>query len=145
MQDAIKALQPILEEWCSTGVVEEVHWRKMRSLDFQETLRSRDTLAKQLENAACMLCQDFEDHVSGGTGLPLRRQLTSLFKYLIVHGEKFLQERIENLKQAISEQNMELIPDYEQRVAVLKELKFVDDNSTVLLKGRVACEVSVQP
>lgn len=42
---------------------------------------------------------------------------------------------------AISEQNLELIPDYEQRVDVLKELKFIDQNSTVLLKGRVACEV----
>lgn len=45
------------------------------------------------------------------------------------------------LKEAISDQNLELIPDYEQRIAVLKELKFIDENSTVLLKGRVACEV----
>ena len=42
----------------------------------------------------------------------------------------------------LSDQNLELIPDYEQRIAVLQELKFIDDNSTVLLKGRVACEVS---
>ena len=45
------------------------------------------------------------------------------------------------LKEAISDQNLELIPDYEQRIGVLKELKFIDENSTVLLKGRVACEV----
>lgn len=45
------------------------------------------------------------------------------------------------MKLAISDQNLELIPDYEQRIEVLKELKFIDDNSTVLLKGRVACEV----
>lgn len=44
------------------------------------------------------------------------------------------------LKEAISDQNLELIPDYEQRVGVLQELKFIDENSTVLLKGRVACE-----
>jgi antiviral helicase SKI2 len=43
---------------------------------------------------------------------------------------------------AISDQNLELIPDYEQRIEVLKSLKFIDENSTVLLKGRVACEVS---
>lgn len=42
---------------------------------------------------------------------------------------------------AISDQNLELIPDYEQRVDVLKDLNFIDQNSTVLLKGRVACEV----
>jgi antiviral helicase SKI2 len=52
-----------------------------------------------------------------------------------------LRANIEFLKQAVSDQNLELIPDYEQRIGVLKELKFIDDNSTVLLKGRVACEV----
>ena len=50
---------------------------------------------------------------------------------------------IANLKMAISEQNLELIPDYEQRIAVLQDLKFIDDNCTVLLKGRVACEVRI--
>lgn len=49
---------------------------------------------------------------------------------------------IAGLKLAISDQNLELIPDYEQRIEVLKELKFIDENSTVSLKGRVACEVS---
>lgn len=67
----------------------------------------------------------------------------SIIQYLILHGEKFLKENIENLKRAISDQNLELIPDYEQRIEVLRELKFIDDNSTVLLKGRVACEVSL--
>lgn len=52
-----------------------------------------------------------------------------------------MRANIANLKNAISDQNLELIPDYEQRVEVLKELKFIDENSTVLLKGRVACEV----
>lgn len=46
-----------------------------------------------------------------------------------------------DLKAAISDQNLELLPDYESRIEVLKELRFIDDNSTVLLKGRVACEV----
>jgi antiviral helicase SKI2 len=59
-----------------------------------------------------------------------------------MHGEKALRANIANLKMAISDQNLELIPDYEQRIEVLKSLKFIDENSTVLLKGRVACEVS---
>jgi antiviral helicase SKI2 len=59
----------------------------------------------------------------------------------VTHGEKVLRAKITQLKMAISEQNLELIPDYEQRIDVLKELKFIDANSTVLLKGRVACEV----
>jgi antiviral helicase SKI2 len=41
----------------------------------------------------------------------------------------------------MSDQNLELLPDYEQRIAVLKDLGFIDENGNVELKGRVACEV----
>jgi len=41
----------------------------------------------------------------------------------------------------MSDQNLELLPDYEQRIDVLKELEFIDGNGNVQLKGRVACEV----
>jgi antiviral helicase SKI2 len=58
-----------------------------------------------------------------------------------MHGKKVLEANITNLKMALSDQNLELMPDYEQRIEVLKDLKFIDENSTVLLKGRVACEV----
>jgi antiviral helicase SKI2 len=59
-----------------------------------------------------------------------------------MHAEKALKLKIADLKLAISDQNLELLPDYEQRIEVLKELRFIDDNATVLLKGRVACEVN---
>lgn len=62
-------------------------------------------------------------------------------QYAVVHGEKVLRQRIANLRLAISDENLELLPDYEQRIDVLKELKHIDEYSTVLLKGRVACEV----
>jgi antiviral helicase SKI2 len=66
-------------------------------------------------------------------------------QYAILHGEKVLRQRISNLRLAISDENLELLPDYEQRVDVLKELKHIDEHSTVLLKGRVACEVRPHP
>ena len=58
-----------------------------------------------------------------------------------MHKEKILLTSIASLKLALSDQNLELLPDYEQRIGVLKELKFIDENQTVQLKGRVACEV----
>ena len=64
---------------------------------------------------------------------------------MVTHARKALEANIAELKLAISDQNLDLLPDYEQRIEVLKELKFIDDNSTVLLKGRVACEASVSP
>lgn len=51
-------------------------------------------------------------------------------------------ENISNLKRLTSDQNLQLLPDYEQRIEVLKELGFIDDTMRVQLKGRVACEVN---
>lgn len=64
MNEAVHSLRGILDQWCSLGNIPEVDWRKMRSLEFQETLRTRDTLVKQLDSAGCTLCGDFDDHVS---------------------------------------------------------------------------------
>ncbi|KII94033.1 hypothetical protein PLICRDRAFT_171718 [Plicaturopsis crispa FD-325 SS-3] len=124
MREAIGSLNDLTKEWATSETIPEVDWSKMRSLDFQEILRTRNALAKRLEGHACTLCGDFDHH------------------YSLIHGEKVLRANVANLKLAISDQNLELIPDYEQRIEVLKELKFIDENSTVLLKGRVACEIN---
>jgi antiviral helicase SKI2 len=54
-----------------------------------------------------------------------------------------IKENISALKQLMSDQNLQLLPDYEQRIQVLKDLGFVDEQSRVQLKGKVACEVSL--
>ena len=51
--------------------------------------------------------------------------------------------KLEELQRTISDQNLELLPDFHQRVEVLKDLNYLDpENSTVQLKGRVACEIN---
>jgi antiviral helicase SKI2 len=62
-------------------------------------------------------------------------------KYGKYHEEYLIRQKIEELRNIMSDQNLELLPDYEQRVAVLKELGFINENGNVELKGRVACEV----
>ncbi|KAJ3482942.1 hypothetical protein NLI96_g6642 [Meripilus lineatus] len=125
MREAKQRLQEALHEWIPTGTIPEVDWGgRVRTLEVQDTLRNRDELISRLPSFGCKLCEDFDQH------------------YLQVHGEKVLKANIAFLKMAISEQNLELIPDYEQRIEVLQELKFIDENSTVLLKGRVACEIN---
>jgi antiviral helicase SKI2 len=57
------------------------------------------------------------------------------------HDEWQVKENISQLKQLMSDQNLQLLPDYEQRVQVLRDLGFVDEESRVQLKGKVACEV----
>lgn len=62
-----------------------------------------------------------------------------------MHERKQVEQRIQKLKLQLSDQNLELLPDYESRVEVLKRLSFIDENATVLLKGRVACEINSAP
>lgn len=147
MNSAVASLSSLVAGWISDGAVPEVDWSRIRLLDFQELLRERDYRASQLTVSACLLCEHFADHVRyqfraiqtrliGLAPSPL-----FLLQYTLLHGEMVLRKSIANLKLAISDQNLELIPDYEQRIEVLKELSFIDQQSTVLLKGRVACEV----
>ena len=57
------------------------------------------------------------------------------------HDEWLIKENISQLRQLMSDQNLQLLPDYEQRIEVLKDLGFVDEGSRVELKGKVACEI----
>ena len=59
------------------------------------------------------------------------------------HDEWLIKENISQLRQLMSDQNLQLLPDYEQRLNVLKDLQFIDEASRVELKGKVACEVSL--
>ncbi|KAM0746373.1 translation repressor [Meredithblackwellia eburnea MCA 4105] len=120
MEAALASFIEISQEGIS---LQEADWSKVRGLDFRESLAERDDLAKKLDFLA-VKDDDFEA------------------SYQLVHGERILEDKIASLRVALSDQNLELLPDYEQRIAVLKELQFIDENSTVLLKGRVACEIN---
>jgi len=64
MRDAISALQGIAEEWTTLGTILEADWSRMRSLEFQETLRARNSVVKKLVDNTCVHCPSFPDHVS---------------------------------------------------------------------------------
>jgi antiviral helicase SKI2 len=53
-----------------------------------------------------------------------------------------LQKRVEALSHLLSNEALQLFPDFLQRKAVLRTLGYLDDNETVCVKGRVACEVN---
>jgi antiviral helicase SKI2 len=57
------------------------------------------------------------------------------------HDEWLIKENITQLRNLMSDQNLQLLPDYEQRISVLKDLEFIDSEARVQLKGKVAAEV----
>ncbi|KAI8584384.1 hypothetical protein K450DRAFT_219603 [Umbelopsis ramanniana AG] len=105
--------------------IAEYDWSKIKDIEFQESLRAKtSSLEKMKADFQCTRCPDLEEH------------------YALVYAHRRLQAQIDNLKMTISDQNLELLPDYQQRVEVLKTMSYIDSNGTVQLKGRVACEIN---
>jgi len=52
-----------------------------------------------------------------------------------------LRERVQTLRHLLSNESLQLFPDYLQRKAVLRTLGYIDAEESVCVKGRVACEV----
>jgi antiviral helicase SKI2 len=77
MRDGIAALQILVEEWQVSGAIPENEWDRMRALDFQEILQSRNEITRSLAERSCVLCGDFEDHVSGRLERELSLEFTS--------------------------------------------------------------------
>lgn len=135
-----------MAEFQESKSIPEVDWSKSRKLEFQDAYKARQGLLKQQRKRKIVFDDEFKEQVRLSLAAPplfARPDQVTPFclQYRAVHEEKELQRRMNDLKAAISDQNLELLPDYESRIEVLKELRFIDDNSTVLLKGRVACEV----
>ncbi|KAJ3110298.1 hypothetical protein HDU96_006741 [Phlyctochytrium bullatum] len=95
--------------------LQENDWSKVRDLEFQEKAKEKAYLLSELGLFTC---------------------------YGQMHNQKQLEARIAELAFSMSDQNLELLPEYQQRIEVLKIMNYIDENSTVQIKGRVACEIN---
>ncbi|KIW25761.1 uncharacterized protein PV07_08915 [Cladophialophora immunda] len=112
----------VYSSWISTAW-DEQEWSKLHELHIRDLLHKRNEAAQIFENSRCLQCPQFLKH------------------YGMQHDEWLIQENIQSLKMLMSDQNLSLLPDYQQRTAVLKDLGFIDEQSRVQLKGKVACEI----
>lgn len=62
--------------------------------------------------------------------------------YMSIERKNALQRKVETLRHLLSNESLQLFPDFLQRKAVLVKLGYIADNETVCVKGRVACEVN---
>nr|XP_048293878.1 helicase SKI2W [Myodes glareolus] len=63
-------------------------------------------------------------------------------QYLKLRERRQIQKEMERLSFLLSDQSLLLLPEYHQRVEVLRTLGYVDEAGTVKLAGRVACAMS---
>lgn len=103
----------------------EVDWSRMRRMDFQDAQRERNAVLAELAQVQSLM--DSPEF---------------LREYQVMHRRKRLELDMARVRASLSSENLDLLPDYHQRIDVLKALRFIDpDSETVLLKGRVACEI----
>lgn len=108
----------------SSASFDELDWNKIRSIEIRDELAERSRVVSDIQSCNAESTSDF------------------VKEYTHCHEQYLLTQQISLLKGKISNQNLELLPDYEQRIAVLQELGFIDDSHAVVLKGRVACEIN---
>ncbi|KAK3710809.1 Antiviral helicase ski2 [Vermiconidia calcicola] len=103
----------------------EMEWYKYLKDMTVRTLLDQRTQAATIaqEDKECIHCPNFPKH------------------FAMAHDQWLIKDKIDSIRQLMSDQNLQLLPDYEQRINVLKDLGFIDSNTRVELKGKVACEI----
>ncbi|KAH8816828.1 NUC185 domain-containing protein [Xylogone sp. PMI_703] len=121
-QVAMKELARICSSW-DLDVWDELDLSRIKELQLRDLISRRSERVGAAERGKCFKCPQFLKH------------------FAMRHDEWIIKENISQLRQLMSDQNLQLLPDYEQRIQVLKDLDFIDDASRVQLKGKVACEI----
>lgn len=104
--------------------LEEVQFQQAVQLSLHELLAKKDEIVRKFNDSTVFTRPDFKRI------------------YAQLQRREGIKKHIESLNRLISDENLELLPDYEQRLQVLEVLGFIDEHQNVVLKGRVACEIN---
>lgn len=104
---------------------EEIEFdQKIKDLEFNQNFKERKAIETRFSKFKCIVCPQLYEHFAKTWELSQ------------------LQDRLQKLKYNMSDKNLMLLPDYHQRVNILKILNYVNDSGAVQLKGKVACELN---
>ena len=131
-QVSLKDVPSVLADFASlatpTALTSEAKFPQFSSsaggFEIDEQIIIRKQLLAQLPHYPCHACPDLVRH------------------YTQMHRKKTLTDRLTQLQFQISDSSLHLLPEYESRVQLLQALDYIDAGHTVLIKGRVACEVN---
>nr|KAG5700480.1 hypothetical protein BaRGS_013967 [Batillaria attramentaria] len=101
--------------------VKDLH---LRDIELVEQFRSLDFMWEEFDHFQCVHCPKFDEHF---------QQISANMQ---------LKEEYHRLQFLLSDQSLQLLPEYQQRMEVLRQLNYIDAHNAVQLKGRVACEIS---
>lgn len=121
----------------------EVSTAKVSKIEARLDLRYREQMIEQMRtNGASLISVLFDSDEMNGAKASKRIRQGCETLYDRVGKICSAEEELANIKIAAASSNTALLPDYEQRMNVLKAGNYVDEELNVALKGRVACEIS---
>ncbi|KAK6195918.1 hypothetical protein SNE40_001245 [Patella caerulea] len=97
---------------------------RIKDIDYIEQFRSLQFLEESFGEYNCIHCPLFDEHFEQ------------------IRGNMELKNEYKRLVHLLSDDSLILLPEYQQRMEVLRSLNYTNDQNTVQLKGRVACEIS---
>nr|CAG8628111.1 9611_t:CDS:10 [Entrophospora candida] len=127
LTDVTKLAQQLLRHALDMKKTEIVDndWSKIRTLEFQLNLKEKARLMSKIYSFQCIKCPELNEH------------------YGLIHETMSLEKNLNELLHTITGKNLELMPEYEQRIEVLKYLKYIDEKTSVVqLRGQVACKIN---
>ena len=124
IQEMIKVMD--LANRNSLEIVNLARDLKIQDIDLQASLKEMQATKEAIEKMDCQSLPDFQE------------QFQKVFHRMSLENE------IKDLEYLSSEESLQHLPEYHQHIEVLKRLGYIDDNHTVKLKGRVACEMGSQ-
>lgn len=94
---------------------------KLNSLDFSDSVDKLNLKRNKMLSLICLDCDNFNQH------------------YSIVSQKVALKMSIDQLKYEMSPESMRHLPEYKQRLEVLKQLNYINQHGKLALQGQVAC------
>ncbi|XP_059090527.1 superkiller complex protein 2-like [Tigriopus californicus] len=107
----------------NTEMVNLIRDLKIQDMDLVTDLQKMQSIRDNVSNMSCTSMLDFKN------------------QFTMVYQQMKLQAELEHTQFLMSENSLTFLPDYHKRIEVLRSLRYIDDNNTVQLKGRVACEM----
>ncbi|KAL1583117.1 hypothetical protein WHR41_08263 [Cladosporium halotolerans] len=109
--------------WTSSTWNELDYGKYLKEMSIRGLLDERAKASTIAQERECIHCKQLPRH------------------FAMAHDQWVIKDKIDSIRSLMSDQNLQLLPDYQQRIAVLTDLGFIDSNSRVELKGKVACEI----
>lgn len=131
-EEVEKVLDSLMEaeraELCDSGVP---------LLDLRDFLKRGDSVLRSRQ-----LFGRLEAELDQMRNYEIHRHPSLESMYSTVERKESLRSKVNTLRHLLSNESLQLFPDFLQRKAVLRKLGYIDEKETVSIKGRVACETN---